>query len=82
MEVMQGYSESSNEYKKVTERLASLAIAPWFHVLGLVNVVIMILTGQSTVVFLPKFIPELYLKSIEVNICVYYKLLLIKLLNY
>ncbi|KAL7044572.1 hypothetical protein ACKWTF_001977 [Chironomus riparius] len=65
MEVMQGYSESINEYKKVTERLASLAIAPWFHVLGLVNVVIMILTGQSTVVFLPKFIPELYLKSIE-----------------
>ena len=70
MEVMHGYSESINEYKKVTERLACLAIAPWFHVLGLVNIVITMLAGQSTVVFLPKFEPELYLKSIEVRIMI------------
>ncbi|XP_070499653.1 luciferin 4-monooxygenase-like [Chironomus tepperi] len=65
MEVMQGYSDGIEEYRKVAGRLAGLAIAPWFHVLGLMNVVVTILVGESLLVFLPKFDPELYLKSIE-----------------
>ena len=64
---MQGYSEGLNQYKEVAGRLASLLIAPWFHVLGLINVVVTILTGESTLVFLSKFDPESYLKSIEVR---------------
>jgi acyl-CoA synthetase (AMP-forming)/AMP-acid ligase II len=64
---MQVYYEGLDEYKEVAGRLACLAIAPWFHVLGLVNVVMTILTGESTVVFLPKFEPESYLQCIEVR---------------
>lgn len=67
MDVMQVYIEGLHEYKKVAGRLASLVVAPWFHVLGLINVIITILTGESTLVFLPKFDPELYLKCIEVR---------------
>lgn len=67
MNVMQVNIEGLDEYKKVAGRLASLVIAPWFHVLGLINVVITILTGECKLVFLPKFDPELYLKCIEVS---------------
>ncbi|XP_013183548.2 uncharacterized protein LOC106129506 [Amyelois transitella] len=48
----------------VDPKVSGLTISPWFHVMGLIGTVIALTKGK-TVVFLPKFEVNLYLKCIE-----------------
>lgn len=67
MSVVQYSISQIHEYKKIDEELASLGVAPWFHVLGLVNTIVTLIIGETTFVFMSNFDPELYLKNIEVG---------------
>ncbi|KAJ6641840.1 Luciferin 4-monooxygenase [Pseudolycoriella hygida] len=43
----------------------TLVIGPWFHVMGFTNLFILLFSDRFSCVFLPKFEPHLFLKTIE-----------------
>ncbi|XP_045457529.1 uncharacterized protein LOC123667733 [Melitaea cinxia] len=48
----------------VTPPLKTLTITPWYHTMGLIGILVSFVRGL-TIVYLPKFEVELYLKTIE-----------------
>ena len=53
--------------KALFENFTALYITPWFHVMGFMGKLLFTTSREFKQVFLTKFIPKLYLKSIEVN---------------
>ncbi|KAL7043369.1 hypothetical protein ACKWTF_001475 [Chironomus riparius] len=51
--------------KSLFGNVTALYITPWFHVMGFMGKLLFTTTREFTQVFLAKFIPKLYLKSIE-----------------
>jgi acyl-CoA synthetase (AMP-forming)/AMP-acid ligase II len=48
------------------EKMVSLSVAPWFHAMGFMSILLSSTTAEFSMVFLAKFEPELYLQCIEV----------------
>lgn len=49
------------------EPLIALNIAPWFHVLGFIAMLMNACTPETTIVYLPKFEETLFYQTIEVS---------------
>lgn len=67
MSVLQGYRERIAMYKMVHGHCATnINVSPWFHAMGFMSMIIVSCMHETTIVFLPKYEDELFLRSIEV----------------
>lgn len=67
--VVQGYRDRFVLFKMMYEdrTLSILNVAPWFHVLGFMSLVLLTTSRNAMFVFLPRFEEEPFLRSIEVK---------------
>lgn len=64
--VIQGMRMRISLYKMLHDRLAiNMNVSPWFHALGFMSLVIVTCSRETTLVFLPRFEEELFLRTIE-----------------
>lgn len=68
MSVVQSYRDNFILIKMVLEEtIVVLNIAPWFHALGFMSMLLVACSRDATFVFLPKFEEEPFLRAIEVS---------------
>lgn len=65
MSVVQSYRDLFILLKMLHGQLITLNIAPWFHALGFISMILVACSRDARFVFLPKFEEKLFLSSIE-----------------
>ncbi|KAG5683586.1 hypothetical protein PVAND_012859 [Polypedilum vanderplanki] len=63
--VIDQYSSSLLNHKRFDERITTLNIAPWFHIMGFTNLFLILSSNRFRCIFLPKFDLSLFLSSIQ-----------------
>lgn len=69
MSVIQSYRDRFILIKMLLgQTITNLNIAPWFHALGFMSMILVATSRDAIFVFLPKFEEEVFLRAIEVRI--------------